>query len=238
MKASGTRLSNSCVLLTRRGCEPAQNTAAPLLEPSLGSQAQDLPRFPLDLTSLAKSDLTQVIHMEYILFAQGIRRRVFFAKTFNALAAAILALQLVGCGGGGGSSSSGGTDGASLSGTSVGDTATSTDGATAGDTTGNMQPNNGAGTLTLQWVAPVTRADGTPLSLADIDGYRIHYGKAKGKYHRHATVADGTAQAITLKNVPPGTYYVVMTTFDVNGLESRESTPVKKKVRGRGKRRG
>jgi hypothetical protein len=189
-----------------------------LLEPSLGSQAQDLPRFPLDLTSLAKSDLTQVIHMEYILFAQGIRRRVFFAKTFNALAAAILALQLVGCGGGGGSSSSGGTDGASL--------------------TGNMQPNNGAGTLTLQWVAPVTRADGTPLSLADIDGYRIHYGKAKGKYHRHATVADGTAQAITLKNVPPGTYYVVMTTFDVNGLESRESTPVKKKVRGRGKRRG
>ena len=38
------------------------------------------------------------------------------------------------------------------------------------------------GSLTLQWTAPVARADGTPLYLADIDGYRIFYGASANNY--------------------------------------------------------
>ena len=86
------------------------------------------------------------------------------------------------------------------------------------------------GTVTLSWTAPTKRADGTPLSLADINGYRIHYGKSAGDYTGHVNLADGTAQQVTLIDLPLGTYYLVMTTYDVVGLESGYSSAVTKNV--------
>jgi len=80
----------------------------------------------------------------------------------------------------------------------------------------------------VQWNAPVSRADGTPLSLADIDGYRIHYGKSSGNYTNHLNLADGTAQSVSMTNLPVGTYYLVMTTYDVDGRESGYSSEVSK----------
>jgi hypothetical protein len=79
------------------------------------------------------------------------------------------------------------------------------------------------GSVTLGWSAPVTRSDGTPLSLADIDGYFIHYGTSAGNYTNHVKVADGTAQSVTLTDLPLGAYYLVMTTYDVDGRESNYS---------------
>jgi hypothetical protein len=79
------------------------------------------------------------------------------------------------------------------------------------------------GSIRLSWKAPVARADGTPLSLADIDGYRIHYGSSAGSYTNHIDLADGTAQSVVLTDVPLGTYYLVMTTYDVDGRESNYS---------------
>ena len=84
------------------------------------------------------------------------------------------------------------------------------------------------GSLTLQWTAPVTRADGTPLSLADIDGYRIFYGDSAGNYPNRLEVPDGTAQSATITDIPVGTYYIVMTTYDVDGRESAHSSMVAK----------
>ena len=86
------------------------------------------------------------------------------------------------------------------------------------------------GTLTLSWAAPTKRADGTPLSLADINGYRIHYGTSANDYTSHVDLADGTAQQVTLTDLPLGTYYLVMTTYDVVGLESGYSSAVTKNV--------
>jgi hypothetical protein len=80
----------------------------------------------------------------------------------------------------------------------------------------------------MGWTAPVARADGTPLSLADIDGYRIHYGESAGNYTYSVNIADGTAQSATVKDVPVGKYYVVMTTYDASGLESGYSKAVTK----------
>ncbi|MGB7933988.1 MAG: putative Ig domain-containing protein [Gammaproteobacteria bacterium] len=84
------------------------------------------------------------------------------------------------------------------------------------------------GSLTLQWTAPVTRADGTPLSLSDIDGYHIYYGVSAGNYPNRIDVANGTAQAATITDMPAGPYYLVMTTYDVSGLESAYSSMVTK----------
>ena len=86
------------------------------------------------------------------------------------------------------------------------------------------------GSFTLKWVAPVARTDGTPLSLADINGFRIYYGASDGNYEYMVNVPDGTAMAATVKNVPVGTYQVRMTTYDNNGLESGYSSKVTKTV--------
>jgi len=108
---------------------------------------------------------------------------------------------------------------------------TTSGGSTGGDTTvsGTSDPVQ-TGSITLQWTAPVARADGTPLSLADIDGYRIHYGESSGNYTHHFTLTDGTAQNVTLTGLPVGTCYLVMTTYDVDGRESVYSSEIRKTV--------
>jgi hypothetical protein len=84
------------------------------------------------------------------------------------------------------------------------------------------------GGFTLSWTAPTTRADGTPLSLADIDGFRVYYGETAGDYPSSIDVADGSAQTATVTDVPVGDYRVVMTTYDVDGLESGHSAEILK----------
>ena len=86
------------------------------------------------------------------------------------------------------------------------------------------------GVLELSWSAPSTRTDGEPLSLSEIDGYRIYYGKQKGEYVKGADLKDGSAQSVTVTGVPVGEYYVVMTTYDANGVESDYSQSVVKTV--------
>ena len=82
----------------------------------------------------------------------------------------------------------------------------------------------------VYWTAPVSRTDGTPLSLGDIDGYRIYYGPTAGNYPNSVDVADGAAQSVIVTDLPVGTYYVVMTSYDVNGLESTYSSMVTKTI--------
>jgi hypothetical protein len=112
--------------------------------------------------------------------------------------------------------------------------ASSTSGATTGgsatdsDTTEPVTTSVQIGSLTLQWSAPVTRTDGTPLSLSEIDGYRIYYGVSAGNYPNQIDVADGTAQAVTVTDMPVGTYYLVMTTYDNSGNESAYSSMLMK----------
>jgi fibronectin type 3 domain-containing protein len=84
------------------------------------------------------------------------------------------------------------------------------------------------GGFTLNWSAPTTRADGSPLSLADIDGYRIYFGNSRGNYSDVVDVPDGSAQSANVTDIPAGTYYLVMTTYDNTGLESRYSAEISK----------
>ena len=126
-------------------------------------------------------------------------------------------------GAGGGGTTSGGTSG---SGTSGG--GTSSGSTTSGGTTDGSAAPVQTGNISLHWTAPVTRADGTPLSLSDIDGYHVYYGTSAGSYPNQLNVADGTAQSATITDIPVGTYYIVMTTYDVTGLESVYSATVAK----------
>ena len=87
------------------------------------------------------------------------------------------------------------------------------------------------GSFSLAWTAPVARVDGTPLSLADIDGYRIYYGNSPGVYNQNVNITDGRSVSATVKNIPAGGYYVVMTTYDVKGVESGYSKEITKQAK-------
>lgn len=96
-----------------------------------------------------------------------------------------------------------------------------------------LSPLAVAGDLTLTWTPPTLRADGTPLSPQDIDGYSVYYGSTSGgPYPNKVDVADGAAVTATIVGLSPGTYFVVMTTYDVDGRESVYSTQVAKTING------
>ncbi|MDX1698308.1 MAG: fibronectin type III domain-containing protein [Thiohalobacterales bacterium] len=90
-----------------------------------------------------------------------------------------------------------------------------------------IQPDQNA-SFSLQWTAPVSRTDGSPISLSDINGYRVYYGNARGYYPNRINITSGSATSAIIENLAPGTYFVVMTTYDNTGLESRYSVEVTK----------
>ena len=153
------------------------------------------------------------------------------------------ALLLGACGGGGGSDGVGavstGTVTASAASTSSENIVATVPKATVPEATVPVVPvpttNPGSsssvtktGSIGLGWTAPVARADGTPLSLADISGYRVYYGASAGNYPNSADVPDGTATSTRVTGIPVGSYYLVMTTYDVNGVESGYSSAIRK----------
>ena len=89
---------------------------------------------------------------------------------------------------------------------------------------------NTASAVTLTWDAPLTRLDNTPLPPGEIARYRIYYGTKEGDYPNYFDLDDGTATQVKITDLSPGTYYFVMKTYDTNGIESKYSNVVTKKI--------
>jgi len=164
--------------------------------------------------------------MKYMALNQQEMHALIRGGIVKSLLTVVVVMQLVACGGGGGGGS--GASGSGSGTVSSSGTSTAASNSTSKSTTSGQSSAKATGSLSLSWVAPVARADGTPLSLADIDGYHIYYGNKPGSYPYRVKVKDGTVQRATLKNLASGTYYIVMTTYDVHGRESRHSSMVKK----------
>ncbi len=122
---------------------------------------------------------------------------------------------LTGSGSGGTGSSGTGSSGTGSSGSGSGGTGS---GGTGSSGSGSSSAPV-VGSVTISWTPPVARANGAPLSLADISGYRVYYGTASGKYPNRVEINDSTAQKATVKN-KQGRYYFVVTTIDSGGRES------------------
>ena len=84
--------------------------------------------------------------------------------------------------------------------------------------------------IALPWVAPVEREDGTPITMAEISGYRVYYGTSQGNYTNEVEIADRNTMQVTLSSLPPGTYYIVVTTYDMDGRESAYSQVVARSI--------
>ena len=86
------------------------------------------------------------------------------------------------------------------------------------------------GSVVLNWTAPVARADGSALAMSEITGYAVYYGKSAGNYPNARDINDGSDTSVTITNLPPATYYMVVTTRDSGGRESSYSSEVVKVV--------
>jgi len=84
--------------------------------------------------------------------------------------------------------------------------------------------------ITLSWIAPVEREDGTPISMAEIAGYRVYYGTTPGNHTNQVDVSGSSTMQVTLVNLSPGTYHIVVTTVDTDGRESAQSPPVSRSL--------
>jgi len=145
----------------------------------------------------------------------------------------ILLLMLIittGCsGGGGGEPSAPPTDDTS-----------STDNGNSGDTgdsTGNQPPAEQPPVVppsvtppepVLAWDAPAYD-DGTPVD--GVAGYKIYYGTAPGTYTASITTGTTTTYSISQFSsalTASGTYYMAVTAFDTDGMESAFSNEINK----------
>ena len=79
----------------------------------------------------------------------------------------------------------------------------------------------------LSWTAPSEREDNKPISLSEISGYTVYFGKSPNNYNNKIVINDGSADGYTVKNLSTGTYYFSLTTYDIQGRESRYSPPLK-----------
>jgi hypothetical protein len=78
-------------------------------------------------------------------------------------------------------------------------------------------PTSQARAATLEWTAPTTQTNG--VQLADLAGYRIHYGKS----------ARALDQTIEIRNASIS-YYFAVTAFNSRNLESERSNAGKKEI--------
>jgi len=86
--------------------------------------------------------------------------------------------------------------------------------------------------ISTTWDIPTTKVNGEPLSLSEIGGYKIYISTNNvfPPSLPHVKITNGAIAEYTINNLPSGTYYIYITTFDVNGDESPYSDPVAKTV--------
>jgi hypothetical protein len=84
-----------------------------------------------------------------------------------------------------------------------------------------------SGSATLNWNAPTTNTDGSPLN--DLAGYKVYWGTSQGNYPNSQTLNVGI-QTFVVEPLTPATWYFVVTARDTDGNESGYSNVAQKTV--------
>jgi hypothetical protein len=85
-------------------------------------------------------------------------------------------------------------------------------------------PYTQAAQVQLQWDAPTTNTDGTPLT--DLAGYELHFGQTSGNYASTVNVGNTTSFSLTSGLVEGQTYYFAVKAYDSSGNKSGFSNEV------------
>ncbi|HAP53010.1 hypothetical protein SAMN04487869_11658 [Marinobacter sp. DSM 26671] len=78
----------------------------------------------------------------------------------------------------------------------------------------------------LTWTAPLTREDGSSLALGEIAEFRVYYRFRHQDNFKVIHIESPATTRLSLAEMAPGAYEFAITTVDIQGLESRRSTPV------------
>ena len=84
------------------------------------------------------------------------------------------------------------------------------------------------GAMTLSWTPPTQNEDGSVLT--DLAGYFIYYGDSPGRYPNRIRIDNPSISTYVVENLLPRTYYIVATSFNSAGVESRYSGMATKTV--------
>jgi hypothetical protein len=84
------------------------------------------------------------------------------------------------------------------------------------------------GSVTLSWTPPTNNEDGT--AITDLAGYNIYYGLSDGDYPNRIRIDNPSISTYVVENLSPDTYYIVATSFNSMGVESRYSNPTTKTI--------
>jgi hypothetical protein len=86
-----------------------------------------------------------------------------------------------------------------------------------------------AGQIKLTWDAPITNADGTPISYFG-GNYVIYYGTSSRVYPLSVQLTDTGATVVHTLELPDGNYFFAVTAVNTLGNESAYSNEVNKIV--------
>lgn len=107
-------------------------------------------------------------------------------------------------------------------------TATNAAGQTRSDTIVINRESGGTGSVTLSWIPPTERTDGTPLQT--LAGYKISYGRMSEVYDYTIDIDNPGLASYVVEGLVPGDWYFVMAAYDTEGLESDYSNEAKLRV--------
>ncbi|SNC77018.1 hypothetical protein SAMN04487881_3729 [Marinobacter sp. es.048] len=77
----------------------------------------------------------------------------------------------------------------------------------------------------LNWTAPLTREDGSSLKPGEIAEFRVYYRLRHQESFKVIRIESSSTTRLSLEGMAPGAYEFAITTVDIEGLESRRSTP-------------
>ncbi len=84
------------------------------------------------------------------------------------------------------------------------------------------------GSATLSWSPPTENVDGSPLM--DLSGYRIYYGRNQNQLNRTVVINNPGVTRYVVENLAQANWHFAMTSVNAEGVESRRSPTVRKKI--------
>ncbi|MCK7544042.1 PA14 domain-containing protein [Marinobacter bryozoorum] len=75
------------------------------------------------------------------------------------------------------------------------------------------------GTASISWTAPLTRVDGSSLSLSEIQSYEVRYGQSENSLDQTRTV-DAGETSVDISGLETGTWYFSVRVIDNSGIRS------------------
>mgnify|MGYP003149684782 FL=1 len=82
----------------------------------------------------------------------------------------------------------------------------------------------------LSWTAPLTRINGESLSMGELKGYEIVYGRNANELNQRVVINDASVMSYTVDGLSEGDWYFAIRVLDTENLSSPLSAVVSKSI--------